>query len=88
MSDNSYLFHRHEFVSLIFVSSDQVVRCDHRLCAVRSHRSMSAIVEKDHIAAANLPDDFLFDYCGGRRVPVVASHVPHDGFEAEFAGNS
>lgn len=49
---------------------------------------MTAVVEKDYVATANLGSDFLFDYRGWRGVPVVAGDVPHDGFESEFAGDA
>ena len=61
---------------------------DYGLGAVGAHLLVTAIVEKDYVAAANFGSDFLFDYGGWRGVPVVAGDVPHDWFEAEFTGDA
>ena len=49
---------------------------------------MAAVVEEDDVAAADVFGDGAFDCRGGRGAPVVAGDVPHDGFEAEFAGDA
>ena len=49
---------------------------------------MPAIVQQDHIPAANLFCDFALDDLGRRRIPVVARNIPHDGFEAKFTGHA
>ena len=53
--------------------------------AVGAHLFVAAIVEEDYVAAADLLCDFAFDHGGRRRVPVVASDIPHDRFKAQFA---
>ena len=59
---------------------------DHCLRAVRAYLLVSAIVQKDYVAATNLFRYLALDYRSGRRVPVVAGYVPHDWLEAKFAG--
>ncbi len=59
---------------------------DHRLGAVGAHLLMPAIVQQDHITAANLFRDLVFDRRGWRRVPVVTRNVPHDWLQAQFSG--
>ena len=49
---------------------------------------VTAVVEKDYVAAADVVGDLALDCGGGWGVPVVAGDVPHDGFEAEFAGDA
>ena len=77
-----------EFVFVIFVVCDQTIGGDHCLGAVGAHLLVTAIVEKDDVAAVNPAGHFLLNYRGWRRVPVVSSDVPHDGLEAEFAGDA
>ncbi len=83
-----HLWNCDEFVFFIFVVCDQMIGGDHCLGAVGAHLLVTAIVEKDYVAAANLAGHFSLDYGGWRRVPVVAGDVPHDWFEAEFAGDA
>jgi len=49
---------------------------------------VAAVVQQDYVAAASLLCDLTLDYRCRRSVPVVAGYVPHDGFEAEFAGDA
>src|ERR1700675_1458253 len=84
MADRSHLFHGHELISLILVTPDQIVGGNHRLCAIRIHGAMFAIVQEDDIAAADLPRDSPFDHGGGRSIPVIAGHVPHYCLQSEL----
>lgn len=61
---------------------------DDCLGAVGAHLFVAAVVEKDDVTAVNPAGHFLLNYRGWRRVPVVSSDVPHDGLEAEFAGDA
>lgn len=56
--------------------------------AVCAHLFVAAIMEENDAAAANLAGYFLLDYGRWRGVPIVAGDVPHDWFEAEFAGDA
>lgn len=58
------------------------------LGAVCAELFVAAVVEEDYVAAADVCRDFAFYNCCGRGVPVVAGYVPHDGLEAEFAGDA
>jgi len=60
----------------------------HRLRAVGAHLFVTAVVEEDYVAAADLAGYFLFDHGAWRSVPVVASDVPHDWSEAQLAGDA
>src|SRR5580693_6323856 len=89
---NRFLLHHpwygDEFIAFALVAGDQPIRGDHGLGAVRAHLFVSAVVQQDHVAAANLFDDLALDCRGGRRIPVVAGYVPHDRLQAKFAGDA
>src|SRR5580693_472500 len=61
---------------------------DYRLGTVGAHLLMTPIMEQDHVAAANLFCHLALDRRRWGGVPVVTGDVPHDGFEAEFAGHA
>src|SRR5258708_36138702 len=63
-----------------------MIRGEDGLRAVRTHLCMTTVMQQDHVSATNLHCDLLFDDAGRWRIPVVASHVPHDRFEPQFAG--
>src|SRR5258707_9018799 len=65
-----------------------MIRGEDGLRAVRTHLCMTTVMQQDHVSATNLHCDLLFDDAGRWRIPVVASHVPHDRFEPQFAGDA
>lgn len=67
---------------------EEAIGGDNSLGAIRSHLLMASVMEQDYVAATDLPRHLSFDYCRRWRVPVVASHVPHDGLQAEFVGDA
>src|SRR5580698_8259172 len=73
-----HLLRRDEFVAFTFVFCDQLVCRDYGLRAVRAHRFVAAIMQKNYFAAANSPRNFALDHLGRGRIPVVSGDVPHD----------
>ena len=73
-----------KFITFGFVPRNQPIGSDHRLRAIRSHLLVPAVVQQDHVAAANLLSDFALDDGCWRRVPVIARDIPHDRLEAKF----
>ena len=49
---------------------------------------MSAVVEKNHVAAANFRTHPVFNKLSRRGLPIVAGDIPHDGFEPESANQA
>src|SRR5262249_54555621 len=45
---------------------------------------MSAVVQENHITAADSLGDFLFDHSGWRGIPIVSGDVPHHWLHPEF----
>lgn len=65
-----------------------MIRGDYCLGAVGAHLFVAAVMEKNYVASVNFAGYLLLDYGRWRGVPIVAGDVPHDWFEAEFAGDA
>ena len=68
----------HKLVAFRFVACNQTIGDDHRLRAIGSESRVAAIVQQDHIAAANLLEDLMFHVLGRLSFPIPAGNVPHD----------
>ena len=77
-----HLWDRDEFVFLILVAGEQMVRGYDCLCAVCAHLLVTSVVEKDYAASANLLNYLSFYFGCGQGVPVVTGDIPHDCIEA------
>lgn len=71
---------------LILVAGDYAICGDHGLGAVGADLHVTSVVQEDDVAAANVVCDLALDHLGRGRVPVVAGYIPHDRFQAKFAG--
>src|SRR5271165_1036707 len=56
-----------KLIAFGFIPRNQMICSDHGICAVRSHLLVSAIMQQDHVAAANLFCNLALDNVSTRR---------------------
>src|SRR5436309_1385970 len=80
-----HLRNRHELIPIRLVACDQAISSDHSLRPVCAEPQMSAIMQENDVSTANLLSHLLFDLLRRRRVPVVASNVPHHRLKPQLS---
>src|SRR6266550_1883936 len=83
-----HLWNRHELESLGLRLWNQQVCRDNCLRTIRTHGSVTSIVQEDHVTTANLAPDPLFDFIRGIAPPILAAHVPHHRDQSKRSGNT
>ena len=77
-------------MSHILVSPNQIIRSNHRLSAICTHRTMSAIMQQNDVASTGVDAacNFGFDRRGRQRMPVMTRNIPHHRFKPQLAHNA
>ncbi len=66
------------------MARNQAIHRFHSPRSIGAECGVSAIVQQDYIPTTNFPCDSFFDVVSRRSIPVVPSHVPHDGFKSKL----
>ncbi len=78
-----HLWNRHKFVSFRLVASNQLIGCENRLRTVSSKRLVAAVVQQNHVPAADLMTHFPLDVPYRLALPIPAGDIPHYRLQPE-----
>src|SRR5260370_8758629 len=66
------------------MARNQAIHRFHSPRSIGAECGVSAIVQQDYIPTTNFAGVSFFDVGSSRSIPVVPSHVPHDGFKSKL----